>query len=226
MIKSGIEQMKKLVNKLVKDNYIQSDKVFNTMLAIDRADFTDLSPYEDCPQSINYAATISAPHMHAYVLEVLKDHLKPGNTVLDVGFGSGYLCAAFSKMMSDSGTVVGIEHIPELVEQGTKNLEKNYSNLLKENKIILITGDGRLGCEKYSKYDCIHVGASADVIHESLVDQLKNNGRLVIPVGKQTETQYINIVDKDEKGKITVTKHLGVRYVPLTSKDKQLNYYN
>lgn len=226
MIKSSVSGMKKLIDKLVKDQYIQSDKVYKAMLEVDRADFTDSNPYEDCPQSINYAATISAPHMHAYALECLKDFLKPGNTVLDVGFGSGYLCAAFSKMMDDKGVVVGIEHIPELVELGRKNLEKSYGNLLKEDKIILVSGDGRQGCEKYAKYDCIHVGASADVIHEDLINQLKNNGRLVIPVGKQTETQYINIVDKDENGKITVVKHLGVRYVPLTSKDSQLKYLN
>ena len=101
MNKSSYEGMKKLVDKLFKCNYINSEKVLNAMLNVDRADFTDNDPYEDCPQSINYAATISAPHMHAYALEMLKDYLKPGNTVLDVGFGSGYLCAAFSKMMDD-----------------------------------------------------------------------------------------------------------------------------
>ena len=61
------------------------------MLKVDRKDFTNKNPYEDLPQNINYNSTISSPHMHAYALEYLSDYLKPGNHVLDVGSGSGYL---------------------------------------------------------------------------------------------------------------------------------------
>lgn len=216
--------LKKLIDKLVSEKYVKTDKVYKTMLEVDRADFTDSDPYYDCPQGINYGATISAPHMHAFALEYLNDFLKPGNRVLDVGYGSGYLCAAFSKMMEDNGIVVGIEHIPELCIFGKNNLEKSYSKLIEDKKIILVEGDGRKGCEEFSPYDCIHVGASADYLHDELVKQLKNNGRMMIPVGKQNENQYINIVDKDENGNVTVQKVLGVRYVPLTSKEKQLKY--
>ena len=89
-------------------------KVAQVMKQVDRADFYPLNPeraYEDCPQTIGYNVTISAPHMHAFCLEWLKDVLKPGGRVLDVGSGSGYLCAAFYEMMDRQGTVVGIEHI-------------------------------------------------------------------------------------------------------------------
>ena len=80
------------------------------MLKVDRGDFWPShlpggapSPmaYDDCPQSISYSATISAPHMHAYCLEWLEPKLVPGAKVLDIGCGSGYLCAAFYEMVKD-----------------------------------------------------------------------------------------------------------------------------
>ena len=84
------------------------------MARVDWVDFYPLNPdiaYKDCTQSIGYNVTISSPNMHAQCLEWLKDALKPGGRVLDVGSGSGYLCAAFYEMMEKQGTVVGIEHI-------------------------------------------------------------------------------------------------------------------
>ncbi len=89
--------MKSLVDLLVKASVIQSERVKNAMLLVDRGDFTDCAyAYEDCAQSINYKATISAPHMHAHALEYLKDHLKEGGRVLDVGSGSGYMYIVFN----------------------------------------------------------------------------------------------------------------------------------
>ena len=220
--KKGI---KNLIKILVNDQYIKSEKVYNVMLNIDRSDYIDYEPYLDCPQTIGFGATISAPHMHAFALENLKDYLIPGGKVLDVGFGSGYLITAFSKMMDDAGLVVGIEHIPELCEKAYDNIAKSNKDLLDSGKAILIEGDGRKGCDKFSKYNCIHVGAAADSIPEDLVNQLLEGGRMMIPVGKQTETQYICLVDKDNDGKVTTSKVLPVRYIPLTNKEKQLKNY-
>ena len=101
-----------LLNNLKQNGTIQSSQVYNAMKQVDRADFIANNPYMDSPQSISYNATISAPHMHCHALECLRDYLTPGSHALDVGFGSGYLTVAMSKMMNDSGTVVGIEHIP------------------------------------------------------------------------------------------------------------------
>lgn len=216
--------MKGLLNNLTKNGYVQSQNVYDSLLKVDRAYFTKSDPYDDCPQSINFNATISAPHMHAFALEYLKDYLKPGNKVLDVGSGSGYLCAAFSKMMDDKGLVVGIEHISELYKLGYSNIVSYEKGLLENKIIILEEGDGREGCEKYAKYNCIHVGAAAKEIPKHLIDQLENGGRLMIPVEDSTYNQYINIIDKDLDGKLTINKVLSVRYVPLTSKEKQLKY--
>ena len=70
------------------------------MLAVDRCFFSPQDPYIDSPQSIGYGVTISAPHMHAHALEILKDHLKEGSKSLDVGSGSGYLTACMAIMVS------------------------------------------------------------------------------------------------------------------------------
>lgn len=70
------------------------------MLDVDRGYFSRYNPYEDSPQSIGHNATISAPHMHAYALEVLEPKLTKGAKVLDVGSGSGYLAACFSVMVT------------------------------------------------------------------------------------------------------------------------------
>jgi protein-L-isoaspartate(D-aspartate) O-methyltransferase len=170
--------------------------------------------------------------MHAYALEYLKDYIKEGSKVLDVGSGSGYLyfniyflirTLAFSKMMNDKGLVVGIEHISQLYQLGIKNISKSHLNLLDSGKIEILEGDGRLGYINKSPYDCIHVGAAAECIPEDLILQLAPGGRMMIPVGPQHDMQYIYLIDKDYEGNINKQKLLCVRYVPLTSKDLQLN---
>ena len=216
------KSMKELCDRLKKKGYIRSEKVYNALMKVDRIDFSPRHPYEDRPQPINFNVTISAPHMHAYCLEVLRDHLKEGGRALDVGFGSGYLTVAMSKMMGDKGVAVGIEHIKELCDFAKKNISKNHKKLLDEKKLVLVNGDGRYGYKELAPYNCIHVGAAAEEVPKDLIDQLANGGRLVIPVGGQYAGQYINVIDKDKDGYISVRKELSVCYVPLTSVEKQL----
>ena len=83
--------MKTLLDSLKEKKIIKNEKVYNSMLKVDRKDFTNKNPYEDLPQNINYNATISSPHMHAYALEYLSDYLTPNSQILDIGSGSGYL---------------------------------------------------------------------------------------------------------------------------------------
>ena len=108
--------------------------------------------------------------MHAYALEWLNDYVKPGCSVLDVGSGSGYLCACFSVMMEGEGKIVGIDHIDSLVETSIENLNKNFSEEMKSGHIEMIVGDGRLGYSAFAPYDCIHVGAAAAEIPQALID--------------------------------------------------------
>ena len=107
----------------------------------------------------------------------------------------------FSKMINDSGIVIGIEHIKELYNLSIDNINKNHSNLLKENKVIINNSDGRFGYKKYAPYKVIHVGASCIKIPDELINQLDNNG----------------IINKK--------RVLLVNYIPLTSIEKQLENY-
>ena len=112
--------MEELCQEQLKNKEVSSKKVINVMLEVDRADFAPRNYYLNRAQQIICNTTISAPHLHGYCLQALENHLKEGNRVLDVGFGSGYLTVALSKMMNDKGVVVGIEHINSLYDYGKK----------------------------------------------------------------------------------------------------------
>lgn len=221
--------MKGLLNKLAKDGVIKSKIVYDTMLQVDRADFIEKDPYFDNSQNIGYNVVISAPHIHAYALEYLHPALSNFKTMniknfkfLDIGSGSGYLTVCLSKLINDQGTVIGIEHIPQLFLKGKKNIEKRHKKLLDEKKIILLNCDGRNGYKELGPYQLIHVGAAAEGIPKVLVDQLALGGRMFIPIGLDLDNQWIYVVNKDLNGNVTYEKTISVCYVLLTSKEKQL----
>lgn len=114
-----------LVANLVQNKLIESSRVQEAMLKVDRAHFAPSSAYEDSPQPIGYGATISAPHMHASACEALLPHLGPGAKVLDIGSGSGYLTAVLANLVGPSGTVIGIDHIQPLVTLALSNMKKS-----------------------------------------------------------------------------------------------------
>lgn len=88
---------------------IRSDVVHAAMLFTDRGKYAKHNPYTDAPQGIGYGVTISAPHMHAHALELLKDHLTAGERALDVGCGSGYLTVCMALMVGETGKAIGID---------------------------------------------------------------------------------------------------------------------
>ncbi|XP_041469463.1 protein-L-isoaspartate(D-aspartate) O-methyltransferase-like [Lytechinus variegatus] len=219
--RSSGESHEELITRLKENGIIKNDAVLKAMRAVDRKHYSSNSPYADSPQSIGYAVTISAPHMHAHALELLKDHLSEGKSALDVGSGSGYLTACMAIMVGSTGKVVGIDHIKELVDKSRKNIEKDNPDLLTSGRMQLVVGDGRQGYASGAPYDAIHVGAAAPTLPQALIEQLKPGGRLIIPVGPQGAAQNLEQYDKSQEGQITKKTLMGVVYVPLTAKDQQ-----
>lgn len=220
---SGIPKKKTMVEQLQRYGVISSKKVAEVMETVDRALFVPDGnpPYFDSPMAIGYNATISAPHMHATCLQLLENNLQPGMHALDVGSGTGYLTACFALMVGPEGRAVGVEHIPELVASSIENIQKSAAApMLKEGSLSVHVGDGRLGWPEFAPYDAIHVGAAAPEIPQALIDQLKPGGRMVIPVGNMF--QDLQVVDKNLDGSISIRSETSVRYVPLTSRERQL----
>jgi len=169
-----------LIEGLVANGRIRSKDVRDAMLKVDRGDFTTMEAaseaYNDYPLSIGKGQTISAPHMHAEALEMLRAFLRPGARVLDVGSGSGYLSVCMAKMVGPKGKVVGIDVVESLVSASIENVKKSNKNLLDSGNLEILKGDGWAGYSKEAPYDAIHVGAAAASIPEELVGQLKPGG--------------------------------------------------
>lgn len=205
----------------VESGVLRSQAVKNVMSSVDRDEFCPTDPYWDSPAPIGFNATISAPHMHAYALEMALPNLKPGAKVLDVGSGSGYLTVCFAKFVEPAGRVIGIEHVEGLVDLSIRNTEKSHKHLMESGLIKYVVGDGRLGYPAEAPYDVIHVGAAAGQVPPALLGQLANGGIMIIPVGELD--QSVRLIKKDQSGHVTQTDVLPVRYVPLTDRDQQLH---
>ena len=127
-------------------------------------------------------------------------------------------------MVGTTGKIVGIDHIPELIELSKRNLKDDgHREKLDSGQICMVVGDGRDGWEYEAPYDCIHVGAAAATLPHALVQQLKPGGKMIIPLGPEGGRQTLDLVEKDREGKVTKTKLMGVRYVPQCEKRYQLN---
>lgn len=161
--------------------------------------------YEDTPLPIGQDQTISQPYIVALMTELIKPHR--GQRVLEVGTGSGYQAALLAEIVD---SVFTIEILPDLARSASERLrDLGYGN------VSVRQGDGYLGWPERAPFDAILVTAAAEEIPGPLVDQLKDGGLMVIPVGPPSMVQALTLVKK--QGNSVVTRSLvPVRFVPLT----------
>jgi protein-L-isoaspartate(D-aspartate) O-methyltransferase len=166
--------------------------------------------YEDRPLSIGEGQTISQPYVVAFMTELL--NLKGTERVLEIGTGSGYQTAVLAKLAAE---VYSIEIIPKLSERA-----KTLLHRLGFDNVHLKTGDGFFGWEERGPFDAILVTAAAPKIPEPLWGQLREGGRLIMPLGVEREAQKLVRVTKSD-GKQVVEELSGVFFVPLTGAIRQ-----
>lgn len=161
--------------------------------------------YEDRPLPIGYGQTISQPYIVGYMTEIINP--KPGQKILEIGTGSGYQAAVLAEIVDK---VYTIEIITELANSSSKLLKEiEYKNVEVKN------ADGFYGWQEHAPFDAIVVTAAAEYIPPPLIDQLKDGGKMVIPVGSPFLTQNLMLVEKSGD-KITTRNLLPVQFVPLT----------
>ncbi|WP_434149871.1 protein-L-isoaspartate(D-aspartate) O-methyltransferase [Methylocaldum gracile subsp. desertum] len=162
--------------------------------------------YANRPLPIGYGQTISQPFIVALMTDLLR--VKPDDTVLEIGTGSGYQAAVLAELAE---RVYSIEIVPELTQMATERLKR-----LGYAKVEIKTGDGYYGWPEHAPFDAIIVTAAPTQIPPPLVQQLKPGGRMIIPVGGQFLLQYLVLVEKSEQGKISTRQIVPVQFVPLT----------
>ncbi|MDZ7719454.1 MAG: protein-L-isoaspartate(D-aspartate) O-methyltransferase [Balneolaceae bacterium] len=162
--------------------------------------------YNDSPLPIGHGQTISQPYIVAFMSQILD--LNHGDKVLEIGTGSGYQAAVLSHITPN---VYSIEIIEALGNRARQDLnELGYTNIEVKN------ADGYYGWEEYAPFDAIIVTAAAGHVPSPLVQQLKANGTIVIPVGSPYQTQTLMKVTKSESGEIKTESLMAVRFVPMT----------
>jgi len=178
------------LRKVPRHSFVPTDQVANA--------------YEDRPLAIGYGQTISQPYIVGYMTEIIKP--KAGQKVLEIGTGSGYQAAVLAEIVSK---VYTIEIVEELGKQATTRLKNlGYKNI--ETK----TADGYHGWKEHAPFDAIVVTAAAEFIPPPLKEQLKDGGRMIIPVGSPYMTQQLMLIEKTGKSYRTTSK-MPVRFVPF-----------
>ena len=177
-------------------------RVQKAMRMIPRHNFVPHFPYEDRPVPIGHKQTISQPFIVAYMTDMLD--VSPLHTVLEIGTGSGYQAAVLSEVALKVYTV---ERIKALADQ-TKILLEHYSN------IHMKVGNGYEGWKENAPYDRIIVTATSEYIPDLLLDQLKDGGKMILPLKRATGFEDLVLITKTGET-ISHKKLIGVRFVPL-----------
>ena len=200
-----------MITTQIKGRGITDPRVLVAMENVPRHEFVppDLrsQAYEDDPLPIGHGQTISQPYIVALMTETLA--LNPQSRVLEIGTGSGYQAAVFGELARE---VYSIEIIKPLAKTARQTLERlGYTN------VHVRTGDGRQGWPEAAPFDAIAVTCAPDEIPSALPDQLREGGRLVIPVGPANAVQELVLLEKSHDGMKRISL-IEVRFVPMTGR--------
>jgi protein-L-isoaspartate(D-aspartate) O-methyltransferase len=189
---------------------IADEAVLNAMKTVPRHSFVPVAlrghAYEDRPLPIGHDQTISQPYIVASMTEEL--HLKAGMKVLEIGTGSGYQAAVLAQITPHVFTIE--------IKGGLHVTARDNLRLLGYKTVQARKGDGYYGWKEEAPFDAIMVTAAAPHVPPPLVEQLKPGGRMILPVGPAFGTQDLQLVTKDEKGRVRTRSLYAVRFVPLT----------
>jgi len=217
------KQRQAAVDALKAEGILRSPNVIRAMLTVSREEFlpNDVKQYAyaDTPLPIGYGQTTSALHMTAIFCEY--GELKVGQKVLEVGAGCGYMSCVYAEVVAPNdlpkeewGHVWTVEIVEELAEAAKRNLEKSgYSD-----RVTAVHGDGSIGLKENSPYDVIIVTSAAPDVPEELVEQLKPNGILLIPVGGIHFYQELLRIRRHPDGTTSRQSLGGVAFVPMRGK--------
>ena len=198
-----------MIDKDIKGKGISDQQVLEAMEKVERHLFVDDNlwslAYGNHPLPIDEGQTISQPYIVALMTEALK--VKPGEKVLEIGTGSGYQAAVLAEL---TDKVYSIEIKEKLVEKARSNLDTNgYLNVKTKQ------GDGYFGWEEYAPFDVIIITCAVNHIPTYLLKQLKDGGRIILPLGEITYYQKLTLITR--KGEEMMVTHVcDVNFVPMT----------
>ena len=204
-----------LVDFLTQDNYLRTPEIIKAFKRIKREDFvlpqSKKEAEVNAALSIGHNQTISQPATVAFMLELLEP--RTDDKILDVGSGSGWTTALLAEIVGENGKVFGIERIAELRDFGESNVAKY--NFIKRGRVKIFLGDGYKGLFKAAPFDKILVSAAAEEVPVELLSQLKEGGRMVIPIGEQYENQDIVFFKKINNKEFSEKYFPGFIFVPM-----------
>ena len=205
-------QRQRMLEQHLKPRGIKNERVLAAMAKVPREEFVPVDvrvdACEDGPLPIGYGQTISQPYIVAFMTEQLRP--KPSDRVLEIGSGSGYQAAILAELVADVYTI-------EIVEPLAKSAEATLQRLGYKNVHIKV-GDGYKGWPEEAPFNAIIVTCAPEKVPQQLVDQLKDGGCMVIPVGERF-AQQLYLLEK-KNGQLKESATLPVRFVPMKgSKD-------
>lgn len=207
------KQRENMVRRDIEGRGVRSKRVLAAMRAVPRERFLPggdgIFAYDDSPLPIGQGQTISQPYIVAFMADALE--LEGGEKILEIGTGSGYAAAVLAEIAAE---VYTIERIRGLADRARSVLESlGYDNVHVEH------GDGTLGWPEQAPFDGIVVTAGAPAVPDSLQQQLKVGGHLVIPVGKSHSFQQLLRITRVSEGDFDREALLPVRFVPLVGEE-------